>query len=372
MQLTKFSYPILLFFTFLNIDIYSQCTATIEHFNACDKNIDNFVIGKVYTSHGDSVYSIFTDGSVQDIINISPTENTYWSWVPTSPNTTCGVVHGKVSPCFSTPQLDSIQSLKECDNDTLFFNHPSYQAKNLSLQSEKVVKIDVVLTPGTSNGFRAKDAIILDKGFELPLFSNLTISNDGCSTAQSFLDSCTMGQDLSAWFGGDDRENLEGVKGRSVGFGQSIVLENNLTLIEIGFYLDTSFQYYSNKQVYDKEIKIHMDLRNEFGKILLSDTTLLPETFNGGLVNFELSPSKQANLSQSKKYIFTSYLINAKELQVSNAVLGRSTPTQNHNLCNGISYSAGIDSSSTLSLSDWKPWSARSENFFIRIKGEEF
>ena len=354
------------------IELYPQCTATIEHFDACDQNVDNFIAGMIHTSLGESQYSFFIDGRNLDKIEISPSEETYWTWVPMVSNSTCSIVQGKVSPCFSNTELDSLQFIEDCLSDTLVMNSSNYTMKNLTLRSDKTIKTDVMLSAGSNNSFHGVEGTIMKEGFELPKFSSLIIDNVGCLPTSTFLDSCTSGQDFSKWFGGDDRESLEGVKGRSVGFGQSFKLESTVNLKEIGFYLNGAFQYPSNQEYYGSSLQIHIDLRNQFGKIIYSDTTILSGSFNGGLVNFVIPNNKILTLIQNKTYILTSYLIDAKNVQVFTGVLGRNTSDSGHDLCNGIGYSATIDSSSSISLSDWSPWFAHGAYFFIRIKGEKF
>jgi hypothetical protein len=108
----------------------------------------------------------------------------------------------------------------------------------------------------------------------------------------------------SRWFGGDDRD-LDGngtPDVRSVGAGQSLIVESAIAMSHFGFYLTSPFHSAAGGGEF--ATTVNLELRNPNGGIIASSTTVVPASFQGGWVYWALPQ----NLAVGTQYLFTAYV----------------------------------------------------------------
>ncbi len=117
----------------------------------------------------------------------------------------------------------------------------------------------------------------------------------------------------SRWFGGDDRARS---KPRNLGVGQSIVCPRDCVVYTVGFQFLAPFDYAGNPDGRGHRVTLVLNLRNARGTILARVEKVLPATFAGGWVDFDLSEQ----LRGGQTYIFTCYLKDGERLEYKSSV----------------------------------------------------
>jgi hypothetical protein len=109
----------------------------------------------------------------------------------------------------------------------------------------------------------------------------------------------------SGWFGGDNRQ---GANHRSVGVGQSVLIDSAIALVSFAFNFTNYFDYPANPDFMGHEVTLKLNVRDSTGRILKTDSVIVPAAFPGGWVTWtNLDLAVQANT----RLIFTSYLVGA-------------------------------------------------------------
>ena len=148
----------------------------------------------------------------------------------------------------------------------------------------------------------------------------------------------------SGWFGGDDRE---GAKPRNIGIGQSFTIQEDAHLTSIGFKLYGRFDYHSNPSGQGHEVTLVLNLRSNDGMVIKTYEKIIPDTFSGGWILFDIDDQVNANT----EYIFTCYLKNGESLELTNGYLANTEDLlQNSKGYNGEITVAGDD------IENWSNW----------------
>ncbi len=162
----------------------------------------------------------------------------------------------------------------------------------------------------------------------------------------------------SMWFGGDDRPGQV----RNIGGGQSVNLPRAAIISSVGFNFGGPFDYYENPDGYGHEVVLDLYPRRADGTALLGTAKLIPASFNGGWIDFNLG--NLIMLDADSDYIFTCHLRDGEINQLKSSILGRSDdpwPT-----CNG--YYANV-SGTPANMSYWPNWSTHSWDFNLSLTG---
>ena len=164
----------------------------------------------------------------------------------------------------------------------------------------------------------------------------------------------------SKWFGGDDRDYPDGVKGRNVGVGQSFHFDETTVLDTFGFRFTSRFDYSQDPQGFGHAVDLVLHIRDENGNIIAQRETYVPDTFSGGWVHFDISLTFQADTT----YIFTCYLKDGATNMLTTGVHGhQSNVIPNSVGYSGQNYSGHID--------QWSDWLVHPWDFNISLQGAE-
>ena len=126
------------------------------------------------------------------------------------------------------------------------------------------------------------------------------------------------------WFGGDDRDNPNfehGPYDRNVGTGQILQLSEDLNPDKFGVLFDRGFAYYQGGTYYDQDLEVQLDIRDENGIILGKTSVIVPPTYRGGWVYFDLTSTK-VYMKANRPYFYTWHLVNGGELGVNTGSIG--------------------------------------------------
>jgi len=105
-----------------------------------------------------------------------------------------------------------------------------------------------------------------------------------------------------SWFGGDDRPNFD----RSVGSGQRILIDADMTIGSFSLHFNDKFDYSQNPDGHGHEVTLRLQVRDSSGTVIKSDDTVLPDSFEGGWVlwnGLKLEPSEGTSM------VFTVFLV---------------------------------------------------------------
>jgi hypothetical protein len=111
----------------------------------------------------------------------------------------------------------------------------------------------------------------------------------------------------TGWFGGDN----SGGGPRTVGVGQSVRVEEPITLEEFSFYFDSRFDYAMNPDGFGHEVTLVLNIRDSSGTILQTIATLVPASFESGWVTWT---DINMNVDDGTLLIFTTYLVGAYDV----------------------------------------------------------
>ncbi|WP_396590350.1 DUF5018 domain-containing protein [Allomuricauda sp. R78024] len=176
---------------------------------------------------------------------------------------------------------------------------------------------------------------------------------------------------VSKWFGGDARDDInlpQGPFDRNVGTGQVLTLNSDSHPDSFGVLFSNGFVFRESGIQYTETVELNLNIRDSDGNIVHTTTTVVPGSFRGGWVYFDLS-SLNIFLAAEKKYIFTWYLINGGELGITTGSYG--DMNEGPDGCNGLGYSGQSRVSFDQNLDDWGLWWEHPWHFNYRISGKE-
>lgn len=161
----------------------------------------------------------------------------------------------------------------------------------------------------------------------------------------------------SKWFGGDDRTDLVG---RDIGTGQSLRFSNNFYISKFSVYFTDMFDYDAHPEYKGHAVTVILDIRDSIGNIIQSSDILIPASFNGGWVEFDLE-SKNVLINKNNDYIFTWYLKDG-ELNTLNSGSGGNVDNLYEN---GTGYNSQIYPGGD--MKNFNNWGEHSWDFLFKI-----
>ncbi|MFH1287552.1 MAG: hypothetical protein ABII25_02525, partial [bacterium] len=168
-------------------------------------------------------------------------------------------------------------------------------------------------------------------------------------------------KNASKWFGGDDRPDFIG---RDVATGQSFIFSENFYIYTFSVKFTHRFDYSATPEFKGHKVNIILDIRNKNGNIIISSNIIVPDSFNGGWVDFDLK-DKNFLLKANEKYIFTWFVENAEY----NYLVSGSSGNTGDLYKNGTGYSAQIYPGGN--LKNWSEWYEHPWDFLFRISGQK-
>ncbi|MER3374744.1 MAG: hypothetical protein RIM83_08940 [Allomuricauda sp.] len=214
--------------------------------------------------------------------------------------------------------------------------------------------------------------------FSSPVIFTVTAENGNETSYQvsfetmdiDFEISCTE-SNASKWFGGDDRDDPDldyGPFDRNVGTGQTLVLAEDLYPESFGVVFADGFISTQSEKYYDQELELRLDIRDGTGLILGTATGIIPSTYRGGWVYFDLS-SLEVFLEANKSYVFTWYLLNGGEIGVNTSSMGY-IGDSGEETCNAIGFSGQSNISKFTTLQMWNTWFEHQWHFNYSLSGK--
>jgi hypothetical protein len=146
------------------------------------------------------------------------------------------------------------------------------------------------------------------------------------------------------WFGGDNRPNQQ----RSVGVGQSVLIDTAMTVARFSFYFRGPFDFAANPEGRGHAVTLTLNVRDAAGVILKTLHAAVPDTFSQGWVTWnDINLAAAANTT----LIFTCYLVGAYDSAQYTASHGADA---NQSYTNGVRY--GKDGTSDVDMESWADW----------------
>ena len=167
----------------------------------------------------------------------------------------------------------------------------------------------------------------------------------------------------SSWFGGDDRTAFGP---RNIPYGQSVKFNFDLHIDSFACNFITKFDYFDNPTGTGHEVDIKLQIRDTLGTEINSKIITIPNSFNGGWYEFDIS-DLNVLLNSDSTYIFTLYLIDG----FSNNLMSSVRFDGDAQYSNGERKNFTTPTSATNSeIEDWSNWESmnNSDNHF-RISG---
>ena len=116
-------------------------------------------------------------------------------------------------------------------------------------------------------------------------------------------------------------------------------------------------------------LELKLNIRNANGEILIATKTNVSDSFNGGMITFDLE-NENLFLENNTKYIFQWYLINGELLGVSSGSSANSTEGRSGFCFNG-GYAGQSKLSNSNSLEEFSVWFEHEWNFNIILNGKQ-
>jgi len=148
------------------------------------------------------------------------------------------------------------------------------------------------------------------------------------------------------WFGGDNRI---GVGPRSLGAGQSVLIESDIILNSFSFNLTNPFDYSENPEYQGHAVTLILNIRDISGTLIQTEQLDLPDTFSGGWVTWT---NINLDVSADTTLIFTAYLVGAFDTHQYNSYITRD---DNGRYLNGDAYLHN-DVTSDAEMENWSIW----------------
>ncbi len=104
------------------------------------------------------------------------------------------------------------------------------------------------------------------------------------------------------WFGGDNRPMQQ----RTVGVGQSVLIDTSITLNSFSFYFRGPFDFAANPEGHGHDVTLTLNVRDSLGVILRTVQVVVPDTFQTGWVTWS---NIALEVSSNTALIFTTYLV---------------------------------------------------------------
>jgi len=148
------------------------------------------------------------------------------------------------------------------------------------------------------------------------------------------------------WFGGDNRI---GVGLRSLGAGQSVLIESDIILNSFSFNLTNPFDYCENPEYQGHAVTLILNIRDISGTLIQTEQLDLPDTFSGGWVTWT---NINLNVRADTTLIFTAYLAGALDTHQYNSFIIRDN---NGGYLNGAAYDHDAVTSEA-EMENWSIW----------------
>ncbi len=174
----------------------------------------------------------------------------------------------------------------------------------------------------------------------------------------------------SKWFGGDDRDNPDydfTPFDRNVGTGQKLTFTEDLDPDTFGVLFASGFTYAQAGFYYDQDLEIRLDIRDNQGSKLGTTSVIVPPTYRGGWVYFDLSDIP-FYMKADETYIFTWYLVNGGVIGVNTGSMA--TNQDGIQNCDGIGMSGQSKESFETSLDSWDLWYEHGWHFNYSLSGK--
>lgn len=147
----------------------------------------------------------------------------------------------------------------------------------------------------------------------------------------------------ASWFGGDNRPKFGP---RNMGGGQSVTLSKTFELSKFGFHYQSRFDFKHEPKLSGHEVTLVLDVRSWTGVPLASAEVVVPASFNGGWVYWDIVKTLQPG-----QYVFTCYLKNGLALGLTSGMMANSQG----GYADGQRF-GGVIYSGSESLADWTKW----------------
>ena len=161
----------------------------------------------------------------------------------------------------------------------------------------------------------------------------------------------------SGWFGGDNRTGSN----RSVGVGQSVLIDTSIQLTDFSFYFDGRFDFAMNPDGFGHEVTLTLNIRDSLGAILQTLQKIVPDTFQGGWITWS---GINRDVAAYTTIIFTTYLNGAFDI---NQYTSSQACDFNAGYSGGVRY--GKDDSSDAEMEQWVDWSTHSWDSDFWLQG---
>jgi hypothetical protein len=187
-----------------------------------------------------------------------------------------------------------------------------------------------------------------------------------------FTENCVQ-TNANKWLGGDNRTDAPNIDpyDRNIGTGQKVIMTSDFYPTSFGIFLDSGFKYAETDVFYNKPVSLRLNVRDVQGSLLTSTTTVVPSTFKGGIVSFNLNSAKLF-LENDKGYIFQWFLIDGANLGVFTGSLGfrPNSGSDDTGFCYNSGYSGQSNLSTNSSLDSHEQWFEHPWKFNIIIEGK--
>lgn len=215
--------------------------------------------------------------------------------------------------------------------------------------------------------------------FTVPIVFTVTAENGNEKTYEVGFETMTNDFEVrcddsnaSKWFGGDDRVNPDfpfGPYDRNVGTGQSIKFSHERNPEVFGVLFSHGFSYSQAGGYYDQDLEVKLNIRDETGIILTNTSVIIPPSFRGGWVYFDLK-DLEVLLKADTTYLFTWQLVNGGELGVNTGSYGDNM-NSGPEACSGIGFSGESRVAFETNLDTWNLWFEHPWHFNISMSGKE-
>ncbi|MDZ7291769.1 MAG: T9SS type A sorting domain-containing protein [candidate division KSB1 bacterium] len=146
------------------------------------------------------------------------------------------------------------------------------------------------------------------------------------------------------WFGGDNRPNQR----RTVGVGQSVLIDTAMTVRNFAFYFRGPFDYAANPEGRGHAVTLTLNVRDATGAILKTLPVAVADTFSAGWVTWSgINLAVAANTT----LIFTCYLVGGFDVNPYTASHGADA---NQGYVDGVRY--GKNGMSDADMEAWTDW----------------
>ncbi|MDZ7291770.1 MAG: alpha/beta hydrolase fold domain-containing protein [candidate division KSB1 bacterium] len=160
------------------------------------------------------------------------------------------------------------------------------------------------------------------------------------------------------WFGVDNRPNQR----RTVGVGQSVLIDTAMTVRNFAFYFRGPFDYAANPEGRGHAVTLTLNVRDATGAILKTLPVAVADTFSAGWVTWSgINLAVAANTT----LIFTCYLVGGFDVNQYTASHGADA---NQGYPEGLRY--GKDGTSDADMESWTDWVVHSSwDSAFRLQG---